>query len=132
MTPFGQIFYYRKLSKTDEDIAILDPHKKSTNVLVWNLADFFNDTLCHAEIFDQLIPAGMLQTARNDCGPLASGEIYEANQTLLAMQMLKIRKVDALVMHKRLRDAMDPVRVAPEPQTIAEAIPQQEYRGDFS
>lgn len=130
MTPFGLILYYRKLSETEEDVASLDPHAKSTNVLSWSLADFFNGVLCDPKSLDALIPPGMLQAAEGECGRLAPGEVYEADQTLLVMQMLKISKVDALAMHKRLRDAVDPPRRLAKPETVAQALPP-EHRPDF-
>ena len=131
LTPFGLILYYRSLTVADEDVAVLDPHKKSTDVLAWSLTDFFNGFLSDAASVDALIPPGMLRAAEAECGPLALGEVYEADQTLLVMQMLKIRKVDALAMHKALRDAVDPPKPPVRPETVAVALPA-EYRSAFA
>lgn len=131
LTPFGAILYYRKLSDTEEDVAILDPHGKAMQVLAWQLDEAFNEVLCDPQSLDPLIPPGMLEVAEHEHGPLAAGEIYEADQTLLTMQMLKLRKLDALAMHKRLRDAVDPPKKDVAPVTIADALPAA-HRGAFT
>lgn len=131
LTPFGALLYYRKLSDTEEDVATLDPHDKATQVLAWHLDEAFNEVLCDPQSLDVLIPSGMLEVAEGDHGPLAAGEVYEADQTLLTMQMLKLSKVDALAMHKRLRDAVDPAKLDAAPVTIADALPTA-HRGSFA
>lgn len=124
LTPFGILLYYRKLTATDEDVAGFDPVSKDMDVLTWSLDEFFNGFLCDRKSLDSLIPPRMAQVAREECGPLASGEVYEADRLLLTMQMLKIAKVDALEMHKRLRDAVDPPEPkADKPETVAGALP---------
>jgi len=124
MTPFGILLYYRKLTATDEDVVGFDPVSKTMDVLTWSLDDFFNRFLCDRKPLDTLIPPRMAQVAREECGPLAPGEVYEADRMLLTMQMLKLAKVDALEMHRRLRDAVDlPEPKADKPKTVAEALP---------
>lgn len=131
LTPFGAILYHRTLTATEEDVVLLDPHAKATDVLAWQLDAFFNTVLCEPRSLDALIPSEMLRVAERDCGSLASGEVYEADQTLLTMQMLKLSKVDALAMHKRLRDAVDPPKRDAAPVTIADALPAA-HRGSFA
>jgi hypothetical protein len=127
ITPFGALLYYRKLSNTDEDVAYLDPVSKATSDLAWSLEDFFNDFLCDTESLDSLVPPPMLTAARAECGELAPGEAYEIDQMLLTMQMLRIAKVDALDLHRRLRDAVGPpTPVADEPRTVADALPAEQ------
>ncbi|TSD88076.1 hypothetical protein FFK22_013650 [Mycobacterium sp. KBS0706] len=124
VTPFGILLYYRKLTATDEDVVGFDPVSKTMDVLTWSLDDFFNRFLCDRKPLDTLIPPRMAQVAREECGPLAPGEVYEADRMLLTMQMLKLAKVDALEMHRRLRDAVDlPEPKADKPKTVAEALP---------
>ncbi|MGK9231283.1 hypothetical protein KXS07_06600 [Inquilinus limosus] len=124
LTPFGILLYYRKLTATDEDVVCFDPVSKNMDVLTWSLEEFFNRFLCDQTSLDTLIPPRMAQVAREECGPLAPGEVYEVDQRLLTMQMLKIAKVDALEMHRRLRDAVDPPEPkADKPQTVADALP---------
>ncbi|MBO9857882.1 MULTISPECIES: GAD-like domain-containing protein [Xanthomonas] len=127
LTPFGALLYYRKLTATDEDVVYVDPVSKATGDLSWNLEDFFNQSLCDAAFCDSLIPSARLAAARKECGPLAAGEVYQIDQLLLSMQMLRVDKVDALALHTRLRDAVDaPAPVADAPATVADALPAEQ------
>lgn len=131
ITSFGVLIYYRKLTESDEDVVSIDPVSKQTDILTWSLDDFFNHFLCERETFDTLIPSILAKSARRECGALAQGEVYQIDQMLFSMQMLKISKVDAIDMHHRLRDAVDaPKPIGEEPKTVAEAIPV-EYRATF-
>ncbi len=131
LTPFGVLLYYRKLTATDEDIAYIDPVSKKTGNLAWSLDDFFNKTLCDPNLLETIVSPVLERSARQECGALEPGEVYEVDQVLLSMQMLRITKVDALDMHCRLRDAVDPPkRKADEPTTVADALPD-EYQPVF-
>jgi hypothetical protein len=127
LTPFGSIIYYRRLTATDEDVAVINPHTRSTDVLAWSLETVFNETLCDAGQLGDLIPQGWLKSAEDTHGRLADDECYEPDATLLAMEMLVIKCVEALDMHQRLRDAVDApkqsreVKAAPLP--LSEALP---------
>ncbi len=127
LTPFGSIIYYRRLTVADEDVAVLNPHSRSTDVLAWDLDAFFNEVLCDTKQLDQLIPQGWLAAARATHGDLADDEAYEADATLLAMEMLVLKCVEALDMHKRLRDAVDaPAELSRDeavPMPLGEALP---------
>ncbi|MDR1849064.1 MAG: hypothetical protein LBQ75_03395 [Zoogloeaceae bacterium] len=107
LTSFGTLLYYRKLTATDEDVAYIDPVTKETDTLAWSLDDCFNESLCEQDSLEALISPELAQSARQQCGALAPGEVYEVNQTLLPMQVLRIEKVNALDLHRRLRDAVD-------------------------
>ncbi|MNM57410.1 hypothetical protein D3C81_686090 [compost metagenome] len=131
LTPFGVLVYYRKLTDTDEDVSFVDPVSKETGVLAWSLDEFFNQFLCEREALESLISPVLAQSAHKECGPLVPGEVYEVNQLLLSMQMLQIVKVDALDMHRRLRDAVDsPEPKDDKPTTVADALPV-EHRSMF-
>ncbi|MHC1655186.1 GAD-like domain-containing protein [Stenotrophomonas maltophilia] len=124
LTPFGTLLYYRKLTETDEDVAYIDPLSKKTGDLAWSLDDFFNTFLCEREALESLIPTAMVRSAREECGALAPGEVYEVDQMLLSMQLLRIAKVDALDMHRRFCDAVDsPELNANESMTVFNALP---------
>lgn len=124
LTPFGVILYHRQLTPQDEDIAYIDPVSKKTGDLAWSLDDFFNGYLCDRADLDALVDPDLLASARQACGPLAPGQVYEIDQMLLSMQMLKIAKADALELHQRLRDAVDPPRAkAGKPATVGQALP---------
>ncbi|WP_349781097.1 GAD-like domain-containing protein [Xanthomonas arboricola] len=127
LTPFGALLYYRKLTATDEDVAYLDPVSKAAADLSWSLDDFFNQSLCEGEFCDSLIPSALLAAARKECGALAAGEVYEIDQMMFSMQMLRVDKVDALALHTRLRDAVDgPATVADAPTTNGDALPAEQ------
>ena len=132
LTPFGTLLYYRKLTETDEDVTYIDPVSKKTGDLAWSLDDFFNKFLCEREPLESLISPALAQSARQECGALAPGEVYEVDQMLFSMQMLRIAKTNALDMHHRLRDAVDPSKPkADKPTTVAGALPV-EYRSLFA
>lgn len=131
LTPFGVILYYRKFTETEEDVAFIDPVSKQASDLAWSLDDFFNRFLCERETLETLISPALAQSARQECGALADGEIYEIDRLLFSMQMLRIAKVNALDMHHRLRDAVDPPQPrADRPKTVADALPV-EHRAIF-
>ena len=126
ITAFNAIIYYRRLTATDEDISALDPTDRSMNVLNWSLLDFFNTSMLDKDAADALVKADWLEVGRKDAGPLKPGEVFEADPVLLPMQMLKVARVDAIEMHKRLRHevAIQTGEVTvPQPSTIAEALP---------
>ena len=131
LTPFGTLLYYRKLTDHDEDVASIDPVTKQSNVLAWSLDDFFNEFLYREDAFETLIPTDSVLLATQECGQLEDGEVYEVDQALLQMQMLKSRKTNALDMHRRLRDAVDaPQATAEQPTSVLSALPT-EYRAIY-
>lgn len=131
LTPFGILLYYRKLTATDEDVSYIDPVSKKSGVLALGLDDLFNRIACENDTLDAIVSPSLAQSARRQCGPLAAGEVYEVDETLLSVQTLSAKKVDALAMHRRLRDAVDAATAnARKPATVADAIPD-EYRSLF-
>ena len=131
LTPFGVLLYYRKLTATDEDVVFIDPVSKRTSDLAWSLDEFFNRFLCDRQSLESLISPALVQSARKECGALSPGEVYEVDQMLFSMQMLRIAKVDAFEIHRRLRDAVDPPKPTTEkPTTVADALPV-EHRTTF-
>lgn len=131
LTPFGTILYYRKLTETEEDVAYINPVSKEAGDLAWSLDEFFNKFLYEQERLESLISPELVRSAREECGPLAPGEVYEVDQMLLSMQMLRIAKTNALDMHHCLRDAVDPSKPkADKPTTIVNALPV-EHRSMF-
>ena len=133
LTPFGSIVLYRRLTETDEDIAVLDPGTRSMEVLTWDLVEFFNAFMCDPERADTLIPSKALDAARRELGALEPGEIYEADPVLLPAQLLRHRRIDALQLHKRLRDQVDaPQESDIETQSTIAAILPPEFHGAFA
>lgn len=132
LTPFGTLIYYRKLTPTDEDVATLNPVTRHTGVLSWSLENLFNEVLSDPGQVDEFIQPTMLDTAREQAGPLAPNEVYEVDALLLSMQMLKIAKTDALALHHKLREKVDHEKApsAPPPNSIHAALPAA-YRDAF-
>ena len=81
-------------------MAYVDPVSKKSSDLAWSLDDFFNTFLCEREALESLIPMALVWSARKECGALAPGEVYEVDQMLFSMQMLRVAKTDALHMHR--------------------------------
>ncbi|TXN70477.1 GAD-like domain-containing protein [Methylobacterium sp. WL6] len=133
LTPFGTILYHRQLTATDEDVAVLDPVERSTAVLSWDLTAFFNETLADPEALEALVPFRRLHAALDTVGPLGPSEVYEVDQTLLPVGILKIIRTDALALHTRLRDAVDLAAMpdAPPAENLAVAMPP-EHRATFA
>ncbi|MDR3158294.1 MAG: hypothetical protein LBU11_04640 [Zoogloeaceae bacterium] len=106
LTPFGGMIYYRRLVEGGEDISLLDPGTKAIQVLSWSLTDFFNDFLRDPASVRGMMPMDIadLQTSP---GRLEAGEVYQIDPLLLPMQLLKVNRVDAKEMHRKLRDAVD-------------------------
>lgn len=131
LTSFGTLVYYRKLTQADEDVASIDPVSGEMHVLAWNLLDFFNQFLCQETTPEPLFLPDMALAAAQECGQLAPGEVYEIDQPLLAAQVLKITKVNALAMHQRLCNRVfTPKFKESEPKTVADALPAA-YRTTF-
>ncbi len=126
VTSFGTLLYYRKLTPEDEDVAYIDPTTRETGDLAWSLDDFFNDVLCEQETLEDVLEPALAQAAQQECGVLAPGEVYEVDQMLLSMQMLRTTKVDALDMHHRLRQNIEPSKPkASQPKTVFDALPKE-------
>lgn len=76
LSSFGTIFYYRKLSESDHDIAYINPHTSQSGVLSWDAVSFFNDILPMDEVREQILDINMHETARTTLGPLHADEMY--------------------------------------------------------
>ncbi|CAB3773978.1 hypothetical protein GQ57_37935 [Burkholderia sp. MSh2] len=131
LLPFGTLLYYRKLTAIDEDVAYIDPVSKQTGDLAWSLDDCFNKILCEPASLHSIVSPVLIRSARETCQTLEPGEVYEVEQVSLSMQMLRIEKVNALELHRRLRDAVElHSSAAKRPATVLDALPD-EYRSRF-
>ncbi|MEO1493430.1 MAG: GAD-like domain-containing protein [Pseudomonadota bacterium] len=122
--PFGQIVYYRKLPGA-EDIALIDPVSRRGDVLSHDPVAFFNEVLTDPARRYDLTREALRRAAEREQGALTGNAVYVVDRKLLAMQMLKIEKTDALDLHKRLRDQVDIEAMPdmPKPDTLAAALP---------
>jgi hypothetical protein len=76
ISAFGDLFYYRKLTETDEDVCVLDPHYRSINNCTWSINSFFNDYLTADSFYDTFLRRELFLSAQQIKGPLALNEIY--------------------------------------------------------
>jgi hypothetical protein len=76
ISAFGKLFYYRKLAERAEDVAFIDPHWRSTDVVNWSLEDFFNDSMCDDDIIEDVLQSELFGECTAKYGGLAEGEIY--------------------------------------------------------
>jgi hypothetical protein len=73
---FGDLFYYRKLSDTEEDVCLFDPHFRKIHVCCWSLTEFFNAFLCDEEIINRNLSKALFEAATKKLGKLKNGEIF--------------------------------------------------------
>lgn len=90
--------YYRKLMDTDEDIAVLDPATRSSDVLSWDLEDFFNSDPCTADCLDALICAQGIATCRMTAGQGEPSGL-PASGTILALRAPRLAATTSLYRH---------------------------------
>ncbi|MBS9767558.1 MAG: DUF1851 domain-containing protein [Flavobacteriaceae bacterium] len=76
ITAFGDIYYYRKLSDTDDDISLLDIHYRKIDVCTYNFEDFFTDYIINNEISAEDLKEELFEDAVNQKGNLDYEEIF--------------------------------------------------------
>lgn len=76
ISAFGELFYYRKLSESDEDVCILDPHYRSINTCTWSLDEFFEEYLTDEGIIEELLRKELFHSSIAKLGEIKPGEIF--------------------------------------------------------
>jgi len=76
ITAFGELFYYRKLTQTDEDICIVDIQFRNIETLVWSLSEFFDEFLLEADMREGWLREKLFDQAYADQGSLNRHEIF--------------------------------------------------------
>ncbi len=76
ITAFGEIFYYRKLSETEEDVCIVDIQYRKVETLIWSLESFFDDLLIHEEDKKLWLREELFQEAILEFEDLKNGDIF--------------------------------------------------------
>lgn len=76
LSAFGDLFYFRKLTETDEDVCILEGHYRAINTCTWSLESFFNSYLTDPGIQDEILRRPLFEAALGKLGPLHAGEAY--------------------------------------------------------
>ncbi|MDY8138104.1 T6SS immunity protein Tdi1 domain-containing protein [Aquimarina sp. 2201CG5-10] len=73
---FGDLFYYRKLTESDEDVCVIEPHYRDITTCAWSLDLFFNDYLCHKTTIEHLLREDLFYEAIGKYGELYKNEIF--------------------------------------------------------
>ena len=76
ITGFGELFYYRKLTETDEDVCMIDIQYRRIETLVWKMESFFEDFLINDKNRVVLLREGLFIKASSEKGKLQKGEIF--------------------------------------------------------
>lgn len=76
ITAFGELFYYRKLTETDEDVCIIDIQYRKIETLVWSMESFFEDFLTDDEDRKMWLREDLFTQAISEKGKLQKGEIF--------------------------------------------------------
>lgn len=100
LSAFGELFYYRKLTDTDEDVSVIDVHYKDIQVVNWSLTDFIETDLCDDDFLNNFLDFPLFQEALAKEGNLEKGEIYSFVPALAlggAKEIGYVQKVNATV-----------------------------------
>lgn len=75
ITAFGDIFYYRKVSDTEDDVCVLDIHYRQTILCAYSFDEFFEDFIVDDELKENFNYA-LFEEALQEKGELKANEIY--------------------------------------------------------
>ncbi|KAG4098425.1 GAD-like-domain-containing protein [Neocallimastix lanati (nom. inval.)] len=104
LTAFGDIFYYRKITDTEDDVCLLDIHYKNINVCSYSFSEFFEDYLLDEDIQNDILRKPLFLEAKEKEGELKLNEIFLFTPALAiggAEELKYIKKGDAAV-HQNL------------------------------
>ncbi|AUP78749.1 T6SS immunity protein Tdi1 domain-containing protein [Flavivirga eckloniae] len=73
---FGELFYYRKLTETDEDVCMIDIQYRKIETIVWGLESFFEDFLTNEEDRKEWLREDLFNQAITEQGVLIKNEIF--------------------------------------------------------
>ncbi len=76
ITAFGELFYYRKLTETDEDVCVVDIQYRKIETLAWGLDLFFEDFLLDKEMREEWLREELFAKAMQKEDPLTTNEIF--------------------------------------------------------
>jgi hypothetical protein len=76
ITGFGELFYYRKLTETDEDVCIVDIQYRKIATMIWSMEAFFEDFLINEENRDLWLRQALFTKAIAEKGVLSIGEVF--------------------------------------------------------
>lgn len=73
---FGELFYYRKLTPTDEDVCMIDIQYRKIETIVWSLEAFFEDFLTNQEDRENWLREALFKKAIAEQGSLNPYEVF--------------------------------------------------------
>lgn len=76
ISAFGELFYYRKLTETDEDVCMIDIQYRKIEVMTWDLTEFFEDFVCDQYNLDLWFREKLFREALAKHGKLERSEVY--------------------------------------------------------
>lgn len=76
MTAFGNLFYYRKLSDTEDDVCMLDIHYRQIINCGNSFGEFFEEFIINDEIEEKLLNKELFENAVKEKGTLDEDEIF--------------------------------------------------------
>ena len=97
---FGELFYYRKLTETDEDVCMIDIQHRKIETIVWNLESFFEDFLTVEANRKEWLREALFKKAIAEQGHLDKNEIFTFTPILAiggAMETKYLKKGNAQV-----------------------------------
>ena len=110
VTGFGNILYYRKLTDTVSDIALLDIHHRRTDVCAYSFGEFVQ-LLTDEKASESLLYKTLFGQALEKCGPLAENEVFFFVPALAlggSESVASVGKGNAMVHQRMLFDLMNP------------------------
>jgi hypothetical protein len=97
---FGELFYYRKLTETDEDVCMIDIQYRKIETVVWNLESFFKDFLTNEEDREEWLRESLFKKAIAEQGDLEKNEVFTFTPVLAmggAMETKYLKRGNAQV-----------------------------------
>ncbi len=82
LSAFGTLFYYRRLTNEDEDVAYIDIHHRQSDVCAWSLVEFFNAYLLDEAVIENGLWADLYKAAVAKLGAPDREEIFFFEPTL--------------------------------------------------
>lgn len=79
---FGELFYYRKLTETDEDVCMIDIQYRKIETIVWNLDSFFEDFLTNEKDREEWLRETLFDKAIKEQGSLEKNEVFTFSPVL--------------------------------------------------
>lgn len=76
ITAFGDIYYYRQLTPTENDISLLDIHHRKITVCGYSYQEFFTKYIIDENVIKKDLKKDLFIESKNTIGEINSKEIY--------------------------------------------------------